>query len=135
MKYGYIGLGSLGGHLAMSLIKGGFDVTVFDLDAKLAERHVAAGGRLAKSIGELAQHVDHIFTCLPSPAISEKVLDQILPHVRLGMTWIENSTLGRDEILRLAAKAEQAGLKVLEAPVTGGVHLAARGEILSLIHI
>ncbi len=133
MKYGYIGLGSLGGHLAISLIKGGFDLTVFDLDAKLAERHVAAGAKRAGTIGELARSVDHIFTCLPSPAACEKVLDQILPHAREGMTWIENSTLGRDEILRLAGKAQNAGLQVLEAPVTGGVHLAARGEITVLI--
>jgi 3-hydroxyisobutyrate dehydrogenase len=133
MKYGYVGLGHLGGHLAMSLIKAGFDVTVFDLDATLAQRHVAAGAKRATSIGELVSKVDHIFTCLPSPVVSEKVLDQILPHAREGMTWIENSTLGRDEILRLAAKAEAAGLKMLEAPVTGGVHLAARGEVTVLI--
>ncbi len=133
MKYGYIGLGNLGGHLAMSLINGGFDVTVFDLDPKLTERHVAVGANAAKSIAELVEQVDHIFTCLPSPVISEKVLAEILPHTREGMTWIENSTLGRDEILRLAAKAEHTGLRVLEAPVTGGVHLAARGEITVLV--
>jgi len=133
VKYGYIGLGHLGGNLAMSLIKAGLDVTVFDLDAKLAARHVDAGAKLAQSIQELAQSVDHIFTCLPSPAVSENVLGQILPHAREGMAWIENSTLGRDEILRLAAKAHEAGLDVLEAPVTGGVHLAARGEITVLV--
>ena len=133
MKYGYIGLGNLGGHLAMSLINGGFDVTVFDLDPKLTERHVAVGANAANSIAELVEQVDHIFTCLPSPVISEKVLAEILPRAREGMTWIENSTLGRDEILRLAAKAEHAGLRVLEAPVTGGVHLAARGEITVLV--
>ena len=117
----------------MSLIRGGHDLIVFDTVAMRADRHVAAGAKLAASIGELASQVDHIFTCLPSPAISEKVLDEILPHARAGTTWIENSTLGRDEILRLLAKAEAAGLKVLEAPVTGGVHLAARGEITVLV--
>ena len=117
----------------MSLIKAGFDVTVYDLDAKLAARHVAAGAKLANSVLELARSVDHIFTCLPSPAVSEYVLGQILPHARAGMAWIESSTLGRDEILRLAAKAQEAGLEVLEAPVTGGVHLAARGEITVLV--
>ncbi len=133
MKYGYIGLGNLGGHLAMSLIKGGLDVTVFDLDPKLAERHIAAGAKHAPTIGELVQSVDHVFTCLPSPAISEKVMEEMLPNTRPRMTWIENSTLGRDEILRLAAKAQSHGMKVLEAPVTGGVHLAARGEITVLV--
>ena len=133
MKYGYIGLGNLGGHIAMSLVKKGFDVTVYDLDPKLAERHVAAGAKRVDTIAELAKQVDAIFTCLPSPVVCEKVLDQFIAAAKPGTTWIENSTLGRDEILRLAAKAEAAGLQVLEAPVTGGVHLAARGEITVLI--
>jgi 3-hydroxyisobutyrate dehydrogenase len=133
LKYGYIGLGNLGGHLAMSLVKGGFDVTVYDLDPKLAARHVEAGAKRAATIGELVGQVDHVFTCLPSPTVCEKVLDQIIAAARPSMTWIENSTLGRDEILRLAKCAAGHGLKVLEAPVTGGVHLAARGEITVLI--
>ena len=133
MKIGYIGLGELGGHLAMSLIRGGHDLVVFDTVAARADRHVAAGAKRTASIGELAREVDNIFTCLPSPIICEKVLDEIVAQARAGTTWIENSTLGRDEILRLSAKAEAAGLKVLEAPVTGGVHLAARGEITVLV--
>jgi 3-hydroxyisobutyrate dehydrogenase len=133
MHYGYIGLGNLGGHLAMSLIKKGYKVTVFDLDASLAERHVKAGATLAASPRDLAAAADHVFTCLPSPAVSEKVLGQILEGLKSGGTWIENSTNGRDEMKRLAAMAEAKGIKVLEAPVTGGVHLAARGEITVLV--
>ena len=133
MKIGYIGLGELGGHLAMSLLRGGRRLVVYDTTPARADRHVGAGATLAQSISECAAQADIIFTCLPSPAISEKVLDEILPHAREGLTWIESSTLGRDEILRLAAKAQAGGLKVLEAPVTGGVHLAARGEITVLV--
>ncbi len=133
MKYGYIGLGHLGGHLAMSLIKGGFDVVVFDLNPKLAERHLKAGAKRADTISELAGQVDHVFTCLPSPVVSEKVLHEMLPHLKKGATWIENSTLGQDDILRLAAIAKSHHIDVLEAPVTGGVHLAARGEVTVLI--
>lgn len=47
--------------------------------------------------------------------------------------WIEMSTLGREEITKLSALAESHGLRVLECPVTGGVHLAARGEITLLV--
>ena len=54
MKYGYIGLGNLGGHIAMSLIKAGFDVTVHDMTPALADRHIAAGGKWADSPAELA---------------------------------------------------------------------------------
>jgi 3-hydroxyisobutyrate dehydrogenase len=132
MRYGYIGLGNLGGHLAASLIRNGFAVVVSDIDRSLAERHIGAGAKWAASPKEVAAQVDHVFTCLPSPAVSEKVLTQLLEGMKPGATWIENSTLGRDEILRLAKSAAAKGVRTLEAPVTGGVHLAARGEITVL---
>ncbi len=52
--------------------------------------------------------------------------------MRPGATWVEMSTLGRDDVLRLAGIAAEAGVRMLELPVTGGVHLAARGEITML---
>ncbi len=85
-----------------------------------------------RAFSELAGQVDHVITCLPSPAVSEAVLRQILPAMRPDATWIEMSTLGRDDVLRLAAIAAEAGVRMLELPVTGGVHLAARGEITML---
>ena len=132
MHYGYIGLGNLGGHLAASLLRAGFKVTVYDLDPKLAERHLALGATWASSPADLARSVDHVFTCLPSPAISEAILAQILPEMPAGSHWIENSTLGRDDILRLGQLAAESGVTLMEAPVTGGVHLAGRGEITVL---
>lgn len=133
MKYGYIGLGNLGGHLAASLIRAGHDVVVYDRDASLAERHRAMGATVAGSPAEVAELADHVFTCLPSPAVSEAVLAQLMTAMQPGATWIENSTLGRDDILRLADLARSGGVRLLEAPVTGGVHLAARGEITVLV--
>jgi 3-hydroxyisobutyrate dehydrogenase len=133
MKYGYIGLGNLGGHLAASLIRDGFDVVVFDRDTKLSERHRAMGAKVATSAADLAGQVDHVFTCLPSPAVSEAVLAEVLTTLKPGSTWIENSTLGRDDIVRLGALAADSGVNLLESPVTGGVHLAARGEITVLV--
>ncbi len=133
MKYGYIGLGNLGGHIAASLQRAGFEIVVNDIDNALAERHIKAGAIWAATPAELAAQVDHVFTCLPSPAVSEKVLAGVLQGLKPGGTWIENSTLGRDEMQRLAALAEAKGIRVLEAPVTGGVHLAARGEITVLV--
>jgi len=129
LRYGYVGLGNLGGHLAASLARAGFDVVVYDRDPG---RGAPPGARRAGSLEEVAKAVDHVITCLPSPAASEAVLAGLLPHMRPGMTWIENSTLGRDDVLRLAGLAEQSGVAMLEAPVTGGVHLAARGQITVL---
>ncbi len=132
MKYGYIGLGNLGGHLAASLLRNGFDVTVNDIDKNLAARHLKAGGKWADTPKSLAETVDCVITCLPSPAISEKVLAQVLEGLKPGSTWIEMSTLGRDEIQRLAKLAAAKGVRTMEAPVTGGVHLAAQGKITVL---
>jgi len=132
MHYGYIGLGNLGANCAGCLMRGGFPVTVFDLNAELAAPLVAQGATLAASAEDLAGAVDHVITCLPSPAVSEAVLRAILPRMRAGATWIEMSTLGRDEVLRLAEVAGAAGIRAMELPVTGGVHLAAKGQITML---
>ncbi|MEI6097839.1 MAG: NAD(P)-dependent oxidoreductase [Alphaproteobacteria bacterium] len=128
MHYGYIGLGNLGAACAACLVKGGFQVTVFDLNPNLA----VAGATRAASATELAAQVDHVITCLPSPAVSERVLANILPHMNKHASWIEMSTLGRDDVLGLAALAEGHGIRMMELPVTGGVHLAAQGKITML---
>lgn len=133
MKYGYIGLGNLGGHLASSLIRAKHSVVVFDRDPGLSARHAALGAVVAGSAAEVAAQVDHVFTCLPSPAVSEAVLAEVLTELKPGASWIENSTLGRDDIQRLGGLARQSDIRLLEAPVTGGVHLAARGEITVLV--
>jgi 3-hydroxyisobutyrate dehydrogenase len=132
MRYGFIGLGNLGGHLAASLQREGFQVSVHDKNATLADRLLKSGVTWAASPELLAQNCDAVITCLPSPAISELVLHQILMTMKPGSTWIEMSTLGRDEIQRLAAVAAKSDVRTMELPVTGGVHLAAQGKITML---
>ena len=135
MRYGYIGLGNLGAHLAMSLVRNGFGVTVNDLDKSAAEPLLAAGAAWADTPKAVAEASDAVITCLPSPKVSELVLtgkDGILAGFPKGGTWIEMSTLGREETLRLAAIAKEKGVETLESPVTGGVHLAAHGKITVL---
>ncbi len=135
MRYGYIGLGHLGGQLAGSLLREGFALTVTDLNRELAAPLLARGARWADSPRAVAGDCDAVITCLPSPAVSEGVLcgpDGILAGLRSGGAWIEMSTLGRDDVLRLAARAAAAGVATLESPVTGGVHRAAAGEITVL---
>ena len=132
MHYGYIGLGNLGAACAGCLRRGGFQVMVYDLNPALAAPLVAMGAVLADSAEDLAGAVDHVITCLPSPAVSERVLRTILPHMEPGATWVEMSTLGRDEVLKLAGVAAEAGVRMMELPVTGGVHLAYQGKITML---
>lgn len=132
MHYGYVGLGNLGAKCAARLLQAGFTLTVHDANPEAGRALVEAGAHWADDVESLAASVDHVITCLPSPAVSEAVLRRILPAMRPGATWVEMSTLGRDDVLRLADVASQAGVRMIELPVTGGVHLAARGEITML---
>ena len=133
MRYGYIGLGNLGGKLAGSLARKGFDLTVHDVNKTLAEPLIAAGAKWADSPQALAAEVDALITCLPSPTVSELVLNKALETLKPGSTWIEMSTNDQDTILRLSKLAESKGITTLETPVTGGVHLAATGEITVIV--
>ena len=135
-NYAFIGLGHLGAHLAASLIRNGFDVTVYDRDAAAVARLVAKGATAAGSPAEAAARAGNAVTCLPSPAVSEAVLagpGGLLEGLPQGGTWIEMSTNGRDEIVRLSGIATAAGIRTLECPVTGGVHLAETAEITALV--
>ena len=131
MHYAFIGLGNLGAHLAASLLRAGFDVSITDLDRNTAASLEVAGAHWADTAPQVVAGVDAVITCLPSPTISEQVLSDILPHMN-GADWIEMSTLGREEILRLANIAQAYNVQTMELPVTGGVHLAAQGNITML---
>jgi 3-hydroxyisobutyrate dehydrogenase len=133
MTYGFVGLGHLGAKLAGSLARAGFPLVVYDLNPQLAEPLVAAGARLAASPAEVAASCEAVVTCLPSPAVSARVLDAMLASPRPGLVWIEMSTNDRDSILALAEKAATHGVATLECPVTGGVHLAATGEVTVIV--
>jgi 3-hydroxyisobutyrate dehydrogenase len=133
LRYGFIGLGSLGKHLATNLARGGFDVTVHDLNPQAAGSAIAAGAHWAESIPALAASCDGLITCLPSPAASTAVLGLALPAMQRGSTWIEMSTNDFAEIELLAARGKERGVSTLACPVTGGVHRAEAGDITVLV--
>lgn len=133
MRYGFIGLGNLGRHLAVNLSRGGFDVGVHDLRRSAADGVLAAGAQWLDSIPALACSVGCLITCLPSPAATSAVLDLALPSLPRGSTWIEMSTNDFTEIEKLAARAAGLGIATLACPVTGGVHRAAAGDISVLV--
>jgi len=132
MHYGYIGQGNLGANCAACLSRAGMDVTVTDINKDAAAEAIALGAKWAASPAELAAGVDHVITCLPSPAVSKSVATDMLPAMRKGAHWIEMSTLGREEVLAFAAEAATHDIRMMELPVTGGVHLAAQGNITML---
>lgn len=136
MRLGFVGLGNLGRPLAASLLRAGFPLTVHDRDEAAAEPLVAEGAVWAPSAREVAAASDSVFTCLPSPrAVADVVTGEagLLEGLRAGGTWIDSSTNDPHELQRLATLAEAQGVHCLEAPVTGGVHLAVSGEITVLV--
>jgi 3-hydroxyisobutyrate dehydrogenase len=136
MRLGFVGLGNLGRHLAASLLRAGFPLAVHDRDKNAARQLVVEGAAWADSPRAVAEAADSVFTCLPSPQAVDEVVageDGLLTGFRAGGTWIDSSTNDPHELARLAALAAAAGVDCLEAPVTGGVHLAASGEITVLV--
>jgi 3-hydroxyisobutyrate dehydrogenase len=132
MNIGFIGLGNVGGKLAGSILRNGFDLTVRDLDKSAAQPFLDQGAKWADSPKELAQACDLIITCLPSPAASAAVMeaeDGVLAGLCEGKVWAEMSTTDETEIKRLAGLVKATGAKPIECPVSGGCHRAATGNI------
>jgi 3-hydroxyisobutyrate dehydrogenase len=123
----------LGRHLATNLAGRGFDVSVFDLDRAAADSVLAAGAHWAPDVATLAAASDGFITCLPSPAATAAVMDQALPALRAGSTWIEMSTNDFAKVESIAARADAGGVETLACPVTGGVHRAEAGKITVLV--
>ena len=132
MKIGFIGLGNVGGKLAGSILRNGYDLTVRDLDRKAAQRFLDGGANWADSPAKMAASCDLIITCLPSPPACAEVMegdDGILDAIGPGKIWAEMSTTDAEEIKRLAKLVEAKGGEAIECPVSGGCHRAATGNI------
>jgi len=129
MNVGFIGLGNVGGKLSGSLLRNGHALRVHDLDPALVAAKVGAGAQDGQSPDQLIQNSDVVITCLPSPAASSAVLDQMLPHIGPGKIWLEMSTTDAAEVTRLGGLVEAAGGAAVDCPVSGGCHRADTGNI------
>lgn len=132
MHIGFIGLGNVGGKLAGSLVRNGFDVTVRDLDKSAAQELLDKGAKFGDSASKMGAECDIVITCLPSPAASASVVegpDGLLEGLTPGTIWAEMSTTDEAEVTRLGAKIVEAGGFAVDCPVSGGCHRAATGNI------
>ena len=132
MKVGFIGLGNVGGKLAGSLLRNNFDLTVRDLDENLTKSFKDLGAKVANSAKELAEKVDLIITCLPSPRICAEVMeadDGVINGLSENKIWLEMSTTDEAEIKRISKKIISKKAIPLDGPVSGGCHRAATGNI------
>ena len=129
MKIGFIGLGNVGGKLSGSLLRNGVDLSVHDLDAGLVADFVSKGAGEGGSPAALMRDGDAVITCLPSPAASDAVMQEMLPEVVPGKIWMEMSTTDEAEVKRLGAMVMEKGGAAVDCPVSGGCHRAATGNI------
>ena len=132
MKIGFIGLGNVGGKLAGSLLRNGFDLTVRDLNKQTVRTFIKKGAKFGESPKQMVESSDLVITCLPSPAVSAAVMedqDGILAGMSAGKIWAEMSTTDEAEVIRLGEKVLNLDGEPMDCPVSGGCHRAATGNI------
>ena len=124
MKVGFIGLGTMGRHMAANLQKAGHELVVHDVRREAAESHVKAGARWADSPRAVAEASDVVFTSLPEPRDVEAVaLDEktgLLAGLTAGKAFFDLSTNSPTVVRKLHAVFKARGIHMFDAPVSGG---------------
>jgi len=131
-----LGLGTMGSGMARRLLGGGFAVTVYNRTAARADALKEAGAKVAKTPREAAVGADVVIAMLADDAASRSAWlgeNGALAGARPGAVLVESSTLSVEWVNELAAKAEDIGCRLLDAPVTGSKPQAASGELLFLV--
>ncbi|HXY89514.1 MAG TPA: 3-hydroxyisobutyrate dehydrogenase [Xanthobacteraceae bacterium] len=131
---GFIGLGNMGLPMALNLAKAGHAVAGHDVMPKGMEALVAAGGKAAKSLADLAG-AGIIVTMLPAGQHVREVYlgaNGILAKAKKGTLFIDSSTIDVATAREVAAEAEKRGMPMIDAPVSGGVG-GAQGATLTFM--
>lgn len=126
---GFIGLGRMGRHMALNLIKAGHTVTLFNRSQAVVDDLVAQGGKRASSPAEVARNARVLFTCLTTPDVVESILRQALDGAQPGDIFVDHSTIGVSDAKRIAAMCAEKGVRFIDAPVSGGPWGAEAGTL------
>ena len=133
---GFIGLGIMGGPMAANLVKAGFDVVGYNRHQAPIDRLVESGGRGADGIAGAVAEADVVITMLPdSPDVEEVMAGPggVFDSARAGTLCIDMSTIRPDVSARIAALGAERGLRVLDAPVSGGEVGAIEGTLSIMV--
>ena len=136
MQIGFIGVGFMGRHMARNLLNGGHELTLFDIRKEAAEELLAMGATWADSPAAAVASSEVIFTSLPRPQDVEEVATGeggILSGAAPGSVLFDLSTTDPDTISRIAAQGETRGVRVLDAPVSGGTIGAEEGTLCIMV--
>lgn len=132
MKIGFIGLGAMGRPMSKNLLKAGHEVHVYDIVPAAVEEIVACGAVAEKCNKDVAANTNVVITMLPnSPHVKTAVTgpDGILAGKHEGMILLEMSSIAPLATKEIGKLCEEAGVPMLEAPVSGGVGGAAEGKL------
>jgi 3-hydroxyisobutyrate dehydrogenase-like beta-hydroxyacid dehydrogenase len=131
---GFIGLGHMGAAMARRLLAAGHGLVVHDRQPEACQRLAEDGATVAPDARAVAAAADVVILCLPSPAASLAVADELLrsPHRRLRIL-VETSTVCPHCLRELAERLGRQGVAVVDAPVSGGPSAAQAGT-LALMH-
>ena len=133
-KIAFIGLGNMGGPMAANLVKGQHQVMAFDLSAAALDAAVAKGAKKVASAGEAVTGAEVVVTMLPAGKHVREVYEKdVLPNVAKGTLLIDCSTIDVDSARNVGQLAQQAGLEMVDAPVSGGVGGATAGTLTFMV--
>jgi 4-hydroxybutyrate dehydrogenase / sulfolactaldehyde 3-reductase len=133
---GFIGLGNMGRPMASNLCRKSFELLVYDVNPKATAALCELGARRASSVAEIAKSCDILITMLPNSAIVEEVVlgsDGLLANGRGGQLILDMSTIDPASTDRIAARAAERGVAVVDAPVGRLSTHAERGESLFMV--
>jgi len=135
-KIGFVGLGIMGKPMALNLLKAGHELVVYDIVAERMEELVKAGAREGSSGKDAAGKSDIVITMLPnSPHVREAVLgpNGVLEGARRGTVLIDMSSIAPLASREIAARVQEKGVAMLDAPVSGGEPKAIAGTLAIMV--
>jgi 3-hydroxyisobutyrate dehydrogenase-like beta-hydroxyacid dehydrogenase len=131
---GFVGVGTMGGRMARRVLEGGHALVVTDVRREAAEPLEAAGATWAPTAAAVAEQAEGVVCLsLPGPAEVEAVVGQLLPAARPGTVVVDLSTNALTTVRRLHAEAAAAGVRFLDAPVSGGSPAAETGTLAVMV--
>ena len=133
MKVGFIGLGIMGGSMALNVRAAGHELIVNDLRREAAEPQLKAGATWADSARKVAEAADVVFTSLPGPREVESVADELLDGMRKGAAWFDLSTNSPTVVRRICERFAAKGIPMLDSPVSGGPRGAKTRKLALLV--
>jgi 3-hydroxyisobutyrate dehydrogenase len=136
MKVSFIGMGTMGTAMALNIIKAGHEITVHNRSRAKEEPMAKAGARRAGSPKEASQEADIIITCVSdTPDVEGVVLGEngVIHGAQPGAIVIDMSTISPSATRRIAAELAKKGIRMLDAPVSGGSEGAQKGTLTIMV--